>query len=137
MFFIWVGALVVYYLFFELGPVRRGQWVISSPMADAGFLKILPLVSPVVGIFALYWFGENSPKVRATTISRQRWHAAVVLTLVYHFIIGTRLFNVIFLHDYSGAGEGEGAAHATCDALVADTFEEAVDALMAHRGLSL
>jgi hypothetical protein len=121
LFFIWGGAMLLYFLLFEFVPFFR-TGVITHQMAHAGFLKILSLVSPVLGAFSVFWFAHPTSS-RTGTISRERWLAAFWATIVYHFILSVYLIAIIYVHDYKGSSNGVGPGDPSFDDLVGNAMQ--------------
>jgi hypothetical protein len=119
---IWGCALLLYFILFEFAPLLR-KGVISHSMAHGGFLKILSLVSPVLGAFSAYWFANTRNTTFTGTVSRERWLAAFWPTLAYHLILSSYLISIIYIHDYKGSENGVGLHDASFDDLVANAMQ--------------
>ena len=122
IFFIWGAALLLYIIMFEFCPFFR-TGIISPRQAHAGLLKILSLVSPVLGTFSAYWFTSPGTKVTTGKISRERWLAAFWATIAYHAILIIYLAVIIYWHDYRGTEDGIGKGESSFDALVGNAMQ--------------
>lgn len=98
IFFIWLCAFVVYVLMFELAPWARGSDLISRSDAHGGCLKILSLVVPVLSAYSAFWWYRDGSK--RGTVSKERWHAALAVTVVFHVVLFILLLDVVYFESY-------------------------------------
>jgi hypothetical protein len=86
-------------------------------------MKILFLVSPVLGAYGGYYFSLGEKKKRTGTISEDRWKIAFWSTVTYHALLLCYLFFVIYIHDYRGSEGGVGFEDSSFEELIANGLQ--------------